>query len=130
MSEEIKNRDTMKIYQHSAEKYKGLNELDQTPAKFVTGQKYKLGTGIVLLRQKDTDAVEKVVFSKQGYKRFLTQIILENLDEKEILGFKWLPVKVINPSRIRLQQCGQRCVSGGGCVVLGCVCMEADEICR
>lgn len=129
MSEKKSNLNPMRIYQHTKGKYQRLNNQNQTPRNFVIGQKFKIGTGVVLV-ETSPSKVEKVTFPQRKYKEFLAQILNQEISIGKVISFKWLPKRKIKESTIYQQQCGHECVEGGGCVKLGCICMESEGICK
>jgi hypothetical protein len=122
-----KKTNRVKYYIHEPGKYQRLNPKNQTPARFVIGQRYKVGTGVILLNQ-NGDVQKEIVNAKWSYKRFLSYL-LEEFDGEELLAFQWVPQRVSNSFKLSKINCGQPCVPSGGCIKPGCTCDETKGVC-
>lgn len=116
------NINAPKPYQHHSGKYSVLDDKNQTPKKFVIGQKYKVGTGIALVRNASDD-IDRLLICECGYKEFLSKVLIGGLFG-ELLALKWVPKRKAQVDTIASHQCGGSCVST--CVKPGCVCVDTQ----
>lgn len=116
----------VKTYLHERGSYQRLNNKNQTLARFVVGQKYKVGTGIILFTE---GAQEKSFRYNYRYKEFL-RYLLESFNEEELLAFQWIPVRVSRPDKLPEIICTEPCEGIGGCIELGCTCNSEKGVCE
>jgi hypothetical protein len=131
MSQTVQQCSGSKSYVHSQVKYQSLNNKEQTPAIFVVGQRYQLGTAIALVQGTGDNSLEKtIVMTNCEYKTFLSHLLQNPSKLEEMLSFKWIPKRVVRQENILKLKCGQKCVSGNngsGCIVPGCLCNGNNE---
>lgn len=112
-----------KSYVHEKSKYVSLNHAEQTPAFYVIGQKYKVGTGIALIKESGGEVFRNL---NSSYKGFLSSL-LNNYALDQIVAFKWVPTRVMKAEKLIKQKCyPEPCKKS--CVQPGCFCI--DEECQ
>jgi hypothetical protein len=126
MSQVLIESKTTSAYQHGGRKYQSLDSKNQTPATFIVGQKYKVGTGLVLIRRED-GLKKEILLKRCSYKQFLSYLLKDPLQLESIEWFKWAPARRAKQSRLSEGNCIQDCIDT--CVKPGCICNKAEKKC-
>lgn len=112
-----------KVFTHEKGKYVLLNCAEQTPAFYVVGQKYKVGTGIAIVKTSPGQVIKNF---KSTYKEFLS-MLLKKYTLEQLIAFKWIPARVMKAKKLIQQECHpEECVKS--CVQPGCFCI--DRLCQ
>lgn len=112
-------RQERKVFTHEKGKYVILNSAEQTPAFYVVGRKYKVGTGIAVI---ETNPRQVIKNFKSTYKEFLSTL-LKKYTPEELVAFKWVPARVMRAEKLIQQECSpEQCVKS--CVQPGCFCID------
>jgi hypothetical protein len=123
---EVKNiqHQEHRAYTHKEGKYFSLNAVDQTPAFWVVGQPYKLGTGMAVVVENSSKHV--IRNSGCSYKKFLS-MLLKRYKPDQFKAVKWVPQRIMSAEKLAQQQSdSHECVTT--CVQPGLVCI--DRICQ
>lgn len=113
-----------KLYNHANGKYQELNSLNKTQAKFVQGQKYKIGTGLILVRLRDNKFDKIKVSSKVSYKKFLSEVLTVEKHKYDLVAIQWVPVRITREDKLAVLNCNRKdeCIPEDFCKIPGCFC--------